>query len=199
VRTGAGRPARRRRPSAHDRRSRRAPRRQQGLAAPPRRAPLRRQAVRWGGPLFQQALGPLYRTPGCPLRLVSDVSPLVDCPYKEDRMTRPRPRRPAPSGGSVYPPARRLPRQTLPTRWISHYVDGKKRRESARTTDLETAQRLLRTRLHALDEGTYIGPERERLTVDAVLDALLDSYVAKGRASADTAPSQVKAWRAPLG
>jgi hypothetical protein len=59
-------------------------------------------------------------------------------------MTRPR-RRPAPSGGSVYQRASRLTGQMLPTWWISYYVDGKKRRESTRTTNLETAQRLLRT------------------------------------------------------
>ena len=113
-------------------------------------------------------------------------------------MHRPR-TRPAPSGGSVYHRPSRHTGKPSPTWWIAYYVDGKKRRESTHTTDLEVAQRLLRARLHALDEGTYVGPERERLTVDAVLDALLDSYVAKGRASADTAPSQVKAWRAPLG
>src|SRR5262249_31739095 len=81
-------------------------------------------------------------------------------PTKEDPMARHR--RPAPSGGSLYQRASRHTGHALPTWWISYYVDGKKHRESAHTTDLETAQRLLRARLHALDEGTYVEPERER-------------------------------------
>src|SRR5262249_31097946 len=79
------------------------------------------------------------------------------------------------------------------------YVDGKQRRESAHTTDLDTAQRLLRTRLHALDEGTYVGPERERVTVTVLLDALEDFYAVHGHRSAPSALSQLKPWRAALG
>jgi hypothetical protein len=110
-----------------------------------------------------------------------------------------RPKKPAPSGGRVFQRTSRHTGAPLPTWWIAYYVDGKEKRESAHTTDLEVAQQLLRRRLHALDEGTYVAPERERLTVDAILDALIDFYIAKRRGSARTAPAQVKAWRAPLG
>src|SRR5262245_61550547 len=110
-----------------------------------------------------------------------------------------RSKRPAPSGGSVYQRASRHTGHALPTWWISYYVDGKQRRESARTTDLETAQRLLRTRLQALDDGTYVGPDRERATVTGLLDALEDFYAVHGHRSAPSAVSQLKPWRAALG
>jgi integrase len=106
---------------------------------------------------------------------------------------------PAASGGRLF---RRRSRHTgaeLPTWWIAYCVDGKERRESAHSGDVEEARRLLRKRLHAADEGTYMPPERERLTVNAILDALLDYYVTHGKPSAATAPAQVKAWREPLG
>src|SRR4029453_16876345 len=54
-------------------------------------------------------------------------------------------------------------------------------------------------RLHAVDEGTFVGPERERLTVNAILDALLDFYAVQGHRSVATAGPTVKAWRPPLG
>jgi integrase len=111
----------------------------------------------------------------------------------------PRHRRPAPSVGSLYQRASRHTGHALPTWWISYYVDGKKHRESAHTTDLETAQRLLRARLHALDEGTYVEPERERATVTAILDALEDFYAVHGHRSVPSALSQLKPWRSALG
>src|SRR5262249_30727348 len=95
-------------------------------------------------------------------------------PTKEDPMARHR--RPAPSGGRVFQRQSRHTGAALATWWIAYYVDGKERRESAHSADLEVAQRLLRTRLHAVDEGAFVGPERERLTVNAILDALLDFY-----------------------
>src|SRR5262249_1905358 len=102
-------------------------------------------------------------------------------------------------GGRLY---RRRSRHTgaeLPTWWVAYFIDGKEHRESSHSSDAEVARRLLRTRLHAVDEGTYVGPERERLTVNDVLDALLDYYATKGHRSVTTATSQVKAWREPLG
>jgi hypothetical protein len=77
-------------------------------------------------------------------------------------------RRPAPSGGRVFQRQSRHTGTPLATWWIAYYVDGKERRESAHSADLEVAQRLLRTRLHAVDDGTFVGPERERLTVPSV-------------------------------
>jgi integrase len=108
-------------------------------------------------------------------------------------------RRPAPSGGRVFQRQSRHTGAPLATWWIAYYVDGKECRESAHSADLEVAQRLLRTRLHAVDEGTFVGPERERLTVNAILDALLDFYAVHGHRSVATAGPQVKAWRPPLG
>jgi hypothetical protein len=69
-------------------------------------------------------------------------------------------RRPAPSGGRVFQRQSRHTGAPLATWWIAYYVDGKERRESAHSADLEVAQRLPRTRLHAVDEGTFVGPER---------------------------------------
>jgi integrase len=108
-------------------------------------------------------------------------------------------RRPAPSGGRVFQRQSRHTGAPLATWWIAYYVDGKERRESAHSADLEVAQRLLRTRLHAVDEGTFVGPERERLTVNAILDALLGFYAVQGHRSVASAGPTVKAWRPPLG
>jgi len=105
---------------------------------------------------------------------------------------------PAPSGGRIF---RRRGRNgaDLPTWWIQYSVDGKQYRETTRSDDLEEARRLLRTRLHAADEGTYVPPTRERVTINALLDGLLDYYATRKKASATTAPAQVKAWRDPVG
>ena len=43
----------------------------------------------------------------------------------------------APSGGRIFQRTSRHTGALLPTWWIAYYVDGKQRRESAHTTDLE--------------------------------------------------------------
>jgi hypothetical protein len=106
---------------------------------------------------------------------------------------------PAPSSGRVFQRTSRHTGAPLPTWWIAYYADGKKRRESAHTTDLDVAQRLLRARLHALDEGTYVGPARERLTINNILDGLVSFYRHKGHRSAPSAFAQLKPWRKALG
>jgi integrase len=97
---------------------------------------------------------------------------------------------PSPSSGSLVTgttAARRscLTGADLPTWWVAYYIDRKEQRESAHSTDVEVARRLLRTWLHAVDEGMYVGPGRERLTVNALLDALLDFHAVQGHLSAD--------------
>ena len=50
-----------------------------------------------------------------------------------------------------------------------------------------------------MDDGIYVGPERDQATVNTVLDALLSNYAMRGHRSLASATSQVKAWREPLG
>jgi integrase len=78
-------------------------------------------------------------------------------------------------------------------------LDGKECRESTGTDDFDEAQRMLRQRLHMIDEGTYIGPERDRFTVGELLTGLLDFYVVQGHRSLPSAKAQAKAIRAALG
>src|SRR5262249_48226161 len=159
---------------------------------------VRGEALRGRRPLLASPARRLHRAPERPVRLHGDALPrTTPIPRRRKPMRRRHP--PAPSGGRLF---RRLSRHTgaaLPTWWIAYYVDGKERRESAHSADLEVAQRLLRTRLHAVDEGIFVGPERERLTINAILDALLDFYAVHGHRSVATAGPQVKAWRSPLG
>jgi integrase len=62
--------------------------------------------------------------------------------------------------------------------WTIEYYDasGKQVRESSKSTKYKKAQDLLRTRLVELDNGTYIGPRAERVTVGDLLDELLADY-----------------------
>jgi hypothetical protein len=78
-------------------------------------------------------------------------------------------------------------------------LDGKECRESTGTDDFDEAQRMLRERLHTIDEGNYIGPERDRLTIGELLTGLLDFYVVQGHRSLPSAKAQAKAIRAVLG
>jgi hypothetical protein len=102
------------------------------------------------------------------------------------------------TGGWIY---RRRSRSgaELPTWWVGYYANGKMRRESTRSTDADVARRLLRERLRTVDDGTYVGPERDQATVHAILDALLRNYAMRGHRSVASATSQAKAWREPLG
>jgi integrase len=87
----------------------------------------------------------------------------------------------------------------LATWTIAYYVDGKEVRESTGETDFEGAKRLLRDRLHALDEGTYTGPERERLTVGELVDSVVLYYEAQGHHSLRTVRGHAKVWKDELG
>ena len=64
-----------------------------------------------------------------------------------------------------------------PYLWIAYYCRGKEHRESARTTDHDTATRLLRRRLKQVGADQvgarrFLGPSAERVTMDQLFDAL---------------------------
>src|SRR5262249_30181751 len=71
--------------------------------------------------------------------------------------------------------------------------------ESSESEDRDVALALLRRRLSEAAEGQAPDLERERLTVDAILDGLVAYYERQGRASIGAAVSQMKGWREALG
>jgi len=82
--------------------------------------------------------------------------------------------------------------------WIAYYVDGIEYRESSASTDQRTAEALLKHRIAekvASRAGLidFIGPQR--LTVDALLDGLLDDYRIRGRKSLAKTHSHVQPIR----
>jgi len=85
------------------------------------------------------------------------------------------------------------------TWWIAYYVDGKEQRESARTTDRAEAQALLRSRLAAVSEGTYTGPERDKLTVAELLEGVILFYEAQGHHSLRTVRGHARVWTQSIG
>jgi len=48
--------------------------------------------------------------------------------------------------------------------WIKYHRNGKPIRESAHTTKVKEAEKLLRSRLAAISTGTYVGPKLESKT-----------------------------------
>ena len=101
--------------------------------------------------------------------------------------------------GRIFRRRSRLTGKELSTWWIAYFVDGKERREAAHSTEYEVAKRLLRKRLNALSEGTYTGPERERITVAALLDNLIAYYKVQGHRSLPSARAQTKPVRDAIG
>ena len=101
--------------------------------------------------------------------------------------------------GRIFRRRSRLTGKELSTWWIAYFVDGKERREAAHSTEYEVAKRLLRKRLNALSEGTYTGPERERITVAALLDNLIAYYKVQGHRSLPSARAQTKPLRDAIG
>jgi hypothetical protein len=79
--------------------------------------------------------------------------------------------------------------------WISYYVNGKERRESARSSRDTDARRLLRNRLKQIHGGTYVGPKEERITVDQLLDDLLVHLDNKGAKTVARLKSHLKPLR----
>src|SRR5262249_29357000 len=108
-------------------------------------------------------------------------------------------KRPKHAGGRLYKRKSRLTGKELSTWWIAYWVDGKERRESSHSPDEDVARRLLRERLHTIDEGTYVGPERERLTVAELLDGVVLHYELREHHSLRTLKGHVAVWKEALG
>jgi hypothetical protein len=84
--------------------------------------------------------------------------------------------------GSIYlPEDPKHPGQRLQTWWISYYVDGKRRRESAKSRKKSDAQALLKQRVgaHALGLEAGFGDEAKRLTFEDLEAGFRRSYEAK--------------------
>jgi integrase len=72
--------------------------------------------------------------------------------------------------------------------WIAYYLRGKEYRESAHTTDENTAKRFLKHRLKevgadTLGLKTFVAPAQHRLTIQNLVDALESDYKLRGKAS----------------
>jgi hypothetical protein len=63
--------------------------------------------------------------------------------------------------GSVYK------RKGSPVWWIKYHRHGRPFRESTNTTDWRRAERMLRTRLAEINQGTFVGPllEEQKLMI----------------------------------
>jgi integrase len=69
--------------------------------------------------------------------------------------------------------------------WIKYHRNGKPIRESAHTTKVKEAEKLLRSRLAAISTGTYVGPKLEKVPVSELADDLVREYRINGRKSID--------------
>src|SRR5262245_27384940 len=79
--------------------------------------------------------------------------------------------------------------------WIAYYVQGRERRETAKSERVADARRLLRERLKQIHGNRYIGPQEERLTVDAILNGLLVHLETKGAKTVEGLKSHLKPLR----
>ena len=89
-------------------------------------------------------------------------------------------------------------RSGSPFWWCAYYLRGKQYRESTGTTDKGKAQKFLSHKLkevHADQIGakTFVGPQQQRITVDELLNALVEDYKLRGKDS-----PQFKAHLKPL-
>jgi len=69
--------------------------------------------------------------------------------------------------------------------WIKYHRNGKPVRESAHTTKIKDAEKLLRQRLAAISTGTYVGPKLEKTRVSELADDLIREYRINRRKSID--------------
>jgi integrase len=67
--------------------------------------------------------------------------------------------------------------------WLSYYRDGRRIREPVRTKDPAEARRLLNQKLGRIAEGTFTGPEADRVTFEQLAQGLLEDYQLNGRRS----------------
>ena len=83
--------------------------------------------------------------------------------------------------------------------WIRYSHRGREYRESSRSEHEGTAWRRLKARWKEIGRGRFVGPSEDRITVNALLDALTTEYETNGRRSRATLPSRLAPLRAALG
>src|SRR5207245_10920703 len=79
--------------------------------------------------------------------------------------------------------------------WVKYYVNGKPVRESTRSTKLDAAKRLLRTRLGEVEKGTLPSLNLQKVTVREIIEDFITNYRANRRASL---PDLESRWRVHL-
>src|ERR1035441_3404191 len=79
--------------------------------------------------------------------------------------------------------------------WIKYHRNGKPVRESAHTTKVKEAEKLLRVRLATISTGTYVGPKLEKVRISELADDLIREYRINGRKSIDDLKAR---WDLPL-
>lgn len=82
--------------------------------------------------------------------------------------------------------------------WIKYHRNGKPVRESAHTTKVKEAEKLLRQRLAAISTGTYIGPKLEKTRITELADDLVREYRINGRKSIDDLEARWKSHLEPF-
>ncbi len=124
--------------------------------------------------------------------LFPDVAPLPQRPAREQS---PRPLR---GRGRLFRRAR------SPFWWIAYCHRGREIRESSGSTDRRAAERLLKNRLaevgaDRLGLKAFVAPAQERITVDALLDALAADYERRKVRSLPQVRAHFKPIRAAFG
>ena len=79
--------------------------------------------------------------------------------------------------------------------WVSYYRDGRKIRESLKTTDEGKAERRAKKLRDAVTAGKLPLPDERRVTVGQLLDDLLVDLELRGAASLGTVRSHLKPVR----
>jgi integrase len=79
--------------------------------------------------------------------------------------------------------------------WIKYHRNGKAIRESAHTTKVKEAEKLLRERLAAISTGTYVGPKLDKMRISELAEDLIREYRINGRKSIDDLEAR---WRLHL-
>jgi hypothetical protein len=82
--------------------------------------------------------------------------------------------------------------------WIKYHRNGKPIRESAHTTKVKEAEKLLRQRMAAISTGTYVGPKLEKTRVAELADDLIREYRINGRKSIDDLAARWKLHLEPF-
>jgi integrase len=67
--------------------------------------------------------------------------------------------------------------------YIKYYASGKPVSEATGTKNKAEARRILQARLGQLAEGRYVGPNAERVTIDELIEGLLNDYEVNGKRS----------------